>query len=59
MEARKFSHNDHLKFSFDFKSDEINEKTLVREQNRIPNFIKFLRIKGRHTTGRESQGTCY
>lgn len=59
MEARKFSHNDNFKFSFDFKSDEINKKTLIKKYNRIPNFIKFLRIKGRHTTDRESQRTCY
>ena len=35
---------DYLKFSFDFKSDEINKnkKTLIEGQNRIPDFIGFL-----------------
>lgn len=35
---------DYLKFSFDFKSDEINKnkKTLIEGQNRIPNFMGFL-----------------
>lgn len=33
-----------LKFSFDFKSDEINKnkKTLIEGQNRIPDFMGFL-----------------
>ena len=35
---------DYLKFSFDFKSDEINKnkKALIEGQNRIPNFMGFL-----------------
>lgn len=35
---------DYLKFSFDFKSDEINKnkKTLIEGQNRIPDFMEFL-----------------
>lgn len=35
---------DYLKFSFDFKSDEINKnkKTLIEGQNRIPDFMGFL-----------------
>ena len=35
---------DYLKFSFDFKSDEVNKnkKTLIEGQNRIPNFMGFL-----------------
>ena len=35
---------DYLKFSFDFKSDEINKnkKTLIAGQNRIPDFMGFL-----------------
>ncbi len=35
---------DYLKFSFNFKSEEINKnkKTLIEGQNRIPNFMGFL-----------------
>ena len=35
---------DYLKFSFDFKSDEINKnkKTLIEGQNHIPDFMEFL-----------------
>lgn len=35
---------DYLKFSFDFKSDEINKnkKILIEGQNRIPDFVGFL-----------------
>ena len=35
---------DYLKFSFDFKADEINKnkKTLIEGQNRIPDFMGFL-----------------
>ena len=35
---------DYLKFSFDFKSDEVNKNknTLIEGQNRIPNFMGFL-----------------
>ena len=35
---------DYLKFSFDFKSDEINKnkKILIEGQNRIPDFMGFL-----------------
>ncbi|MCS2512415.1 hypothetical protein NXX27_22325 [Bacteroides fragilis] len=35
---------DYLKFSFDFKSDEVNKnrKPISRGQNRIPNFMGFL-----------------
>ena len=35
---------DYLKFSFAFKSDEINKnkKTLIEGQNRIPDFMGFL-----------------
>ena len=35
---------DYLKFSFDFKADEINKnkKILIEGQNRIPDFVGFL-----------------
>lgn len=35
---------DYLKFSFDFRADEINKnkKTLIDGQNRIPDFMGFL-----------------
>ena len=53
---------DYLKFSFDFKSDEVNKnkKTLIEGQNRIPNFMGFLgELKKRRTTGRKPQRICY
>lgn len=44
---------DYLRYSFDFKSEEINKnkKTLIEGQNRIPDFIGFLAelVKGART----------